>query len=103
MKPTRTFSELDWNRTPGPVRNYIMALERTLYDMNRRVEAHEKRIEKLENQNNKNSHNSSKPPSSDPPFKRKKRTQKKATVQKAVKKAINRTNSKCWTQPKVTD
>ena len=86
MKPTRTFSELDWHLTPEPVRHYIMALERALHDMNSRVETHEKRIEKLEAQTNKNSHNSSKPPSSDPPFKRKKRTQKKSKRAKGGQK-----------------
>ena len=42
MKPTRTFSELDWHLTPEPVRHYIMALERALHDVNSRVEIHEK-------------------------------------------------------------
>jgi transposase len=55
-----------------------MALEQTLHDMQQRVEAHEKRIEKLEVRTRKNSHNSSKPPSSDPPFGRQKRKQKKS-------------------------
>ena len=72
MKPTRTFSEIDWHLTPESVRHYIMALERTLHDMQIRVETHEKRIDKLEVQAKKNSRNSSKPPSSDPPFSRKK-------------------------------
>jgi transposase len=68
MALKRPFSELDWQLTPEPVRHYIMALEQTLSDMQQRIVAHEKRLEKLEVRTRKNSHNSSKPPSSDPPF-----------------------------------
>ena len=78
MALKRPFSELDWQLTPEPVRHYIMALERMLFDMEQRIATHEKRLEKLEVRTRKNSHNSSKPPSSDPPFARKKRKQKKA-------------------------
>jgi transposase len=51
-----------------------------------RGEAHEKRIEKLEVQTQKNSRNSSKPPSSDPPFSKKKRKQKKSKRAKGGQK-----------------
>ena len=44
----RSFSKLDWQLTPEPVRHYIMASERTLHDMQQRVEAPEKRIKKFE-------------------------------------------------------
>ncbi len=54
-----------------------MALERTLHDMQQRVETHEKRIEKLEVQTQKNSRNATRPPSSDPPFSRQKRKKSK--------------------------
>jgi transposase len=54
-----------------------MALEQTLSDMQQRIVAHEKRLEKLEVRTRKNSHNSSKPPSSDPPFNRQKRRKQK--------------------------
>jgi transposase len=63
-----------------------MALERTLFDMQQRIAAHEKRLEKLEVRTRKNSHNSSKPPSSDPPFSRKKRTRKKRKKAKGGQK-----------------
>jgi transposase len=86
MALNRPFSDLDWHLTPEPVRRYILYLEQALYDMQQRVESHEKRIEKLEVQTKKNSHNSSKPPSSDPPFSRKKRTQKKSKRAKGGQK-----------------
>jgi transposase len=86
MALKRPFSELDWQLTPEPVRHYIMALERTLFDMEQRIAAHEKRLEKLEVRTRKNSHNSSKPPSSDPPFSRKKRTQKRSKKAKGGQK-----------------
>jgi transposase len=86
MAPKRPFSELDWHLTPEQVRHYILYLEQTLFDMQKRVESHEKRIEKLEVQKNKDSHNSSKPPSSDPPFKKRKRKQKKSKRSKGGQK-----------------
>jgi transposase len=86
MAPQRPFSELDWLQTPEMVRHYIVALERSLHDMQQRVEAHEKRIEKLEVRTRKNSRNSGKPPSSDPPFARKKRKQKKSNNTKGGQK-----------------
>jgi transposase len=86
MAPKRPFPELDWQLTPETVRHYILSLEQTLYDMQQRGEAHEKRIEKLEVQTQKNSRNSSKPPSSDPPFSKKKRKQKKSKRAKGGQK-----------------
>ncbi|BBO71408.1 hypothetical protein DSCA_53380 [Desulfosarcina alkanivorans] len=86
MALKRPFSELDWQLTPEPVRHYIMALERTLFDMEQRIALHEKRLEKLEVRTRKNSHNSSKSPSSDPPFARKKRKQKKSKKAKGGQK-----------------
>jgi transposase len=86
MALKRPFSELDWQLTPEPVRQYIMALERTLFDMKQRIAAHEQRLEKLEVRTRKNSHNSSKPPSSDPPFNRQKRKQKKSKRSKGGQK-----------------
>ena len=86
MALKRPFSELDWQLTPEPVRHYIMALERTLFDLEQRIATHEKRLEKLEVRTRKNSHNSSKPPSSDPPFAKKKRTQKKSKKAKGGQK-----------------
>ncbi len=86
MALKRPFSELDWQLTPEPVRQYIMALERMLHDMQQRVQTHEERIEKLEVRTRKTSHNSSKPPSSDPPFGRQKRKQKKSKRSKGGQK-----------------
>jgi transposase len=86
MALKRPFPELDWHLTPQTVRQYILSLEQTLFDMQQRVESHEKRIEKLEVKTEKNSHNSSKPPSSDPPFDRKKRKQKKSKRSKGGQK-----------------
>lgn len=77
MALKRPFPDLDWQLTPQTVRQYIVSLERSLHDLQRQVETHEKRIENLEVRTKKDSHNSSKPPSSDPPFARKKRQQKK--------------------------
>ena len=82
MTLERPFSQLEWFQTPEAVRQYILALEQAVHDMGHRVEAHEKRIEKLEIQSRKNSRNSSKPPSSDPPFSKKKRKQKKSQRKK---------------------
>jgi transposase len=70
MTPTRSFSELEWHLTPETVRQYILALERALFDTQKQLQSHEVRIEKLEVQTRKDSTNSSKPPSSDSPFKR---------------------------------
>ena len=86
MALKRPFPELDWHLTPQTVRQYILSLEQTLFDMQQRVESHEKRIEKLEVKTKKNSHNSSKPPSSDPPFDRQKRKQKKSKRAKGGQK-----------------
>ena len=86
MALKRPFPELDWHLTPQTVRQYILSLEQTLYDMQQRVESHEERIEKLEVKTKKNSHNSSKPPSSDPPFDRQKRKQKKSQRAKGGQK-----------------
>ena len=86
MALKRPFPELDWHLTPQTVRQYILHLEQTLHDMQKRVESHEKRIERLEVQTKKSSHNSSKPPSSDPPFSRKKRKKKKSQRAKGGQK-----------------
>ena len=86
MALKRPFTELDWLQTPEMVRHYILYLERTLNDMQKQVESHEKRIEKLEVKTKQNSHNSSKPPSSDPPFAKKQRKQKKSSCSKGGQK-----------------
>jgi transposase len=86
MALKRPFSQLDWQMTPEPVRQYIVALEQMIFNLEQRIATHEKRLEKLEVQVRKNSHNSSKPPSSDPPFARKKRTRKKSQKPKGGQK-----------------
>lgn len=70
MEPTRPFTELDWQLTPEPVRQYIVYLEQTMMQMQNRLQQLEKRLEALEAKSNKNSRNSSKPPSSDSPYKK---------------------------------
>ena len=86
MEPIRPISDLDWQLTPEPVRQYIRHLERTLNAMQSRLEEMEKRLEKLEISNQKNSQNSSKPPSSDSPFSKQKRKQKKSKRAKGGQK-----------------
>ena len=82
MKPKRPISNLDWQLTPQPVREYVLYLERTVQELQESVDQltqlvqeqgqiiqeQNKRIEKLEARLNKNSGNSNKPPSSDPPW-----------------------------------
>ena len=86
MAPTRTFSDLDWHLTPETVRQYILALERALFDTQKQLQSHEVRIEKLEIQTQKDSTNSSKPPSSDSPFKRPERKRPKSKRAKGGQK-----------------
>ena len=86
MAPTRTFSDLDWHLTPETVRQYILALERALFDTQKQLQSHEVRIEKLEVQTRKDSTNSSKPPSSDSPFKRPERKRPKSKRAKGGQK-----------------
>lgn len=77
MKPTRPFTELDWQLTPEPVRQYIVYLEQTLSLMQNQIRQLEKRLDALETRTQKNSRNSSKPPSSDSPYSRPKRKKPK--------------------------
>ena len=86
MEPIRRISDLDWHLTPEPVRQYILYLERTIFDLQKQLEEMGHRIEKLEASAQKNSHNSSKPPSSDSPFTKKKRKQKKSKKAKGGQK-----------------
>ena len=78
MEAKRPFSQLDWLTTPQPVRDYIIYLEKTIFQMQQQLEQLEKRAEKLEAVTNMNSQNSSKPPSSDSPFDKKKKAKKKS-------------------------
>lgn len=77
MKDNRPFSHEDWLATPKPVRDYIEQLEPTVQHLLEQVKTLTERVEKLENQLNKNSNNSSKPPSSDPPYKKPKKVSSK--------------------------
>lgn len=78
MKPTRPFTELDWQLTPEPVRQYIVYLEQTMTQMQDQIQQLEKRLEALEARIQKNSRNSSKPPSSDSPYSRPKHKKSKS-------------------------
>jgi len=85
MEAKRPFSQIDWLSTPEPVREYIIYLERLIGQMQQRLDAVEKRTEKLEARTRMNSQNSSKPPSSDSPFnKQKKKTKKSKTKYKTA-------------------
>jgi len=77
MKPIRPITELEWQQTPEPVRQYIRHLERSLNVLKQQMEQAIQRIEQLEIQTKKNSQNSNKPPSSDSPFERAARKKKK--------------------------
>ena len=70
MDTKRPFSHEDWLAIPKSVREYVEQQEATIQALMDMVKKLTERVEKLENQLNKNSSNSSKPPSSDPPFKR---------------------------------
>ena len=77
MEAKRPFSQLDWLTTPQAVRDYIVYLEKTIFQMQQQLQQLEKRTEKLEVRTKMNSQNSSKPPSSDSPFNKKKKQKKK--------------------------
>ena len=76
MEAKRPFSQLDWLTTPQAVRDYIVYLEKTIFQMQQQLGQLEKRTEKLEVQTKMNSQNSSKPPSTDSPFNKKKKKKK---------------------------
>ena len=78
MEAKRPFSQLDWLSTPQPVKDYIVYLEKTIFQMQQQLGQLEKRTEKLEARTKMNSQNSSKPPSSDSPFNKKKKNKKKS-------------------------
>ena len=78
MEAKRPFNKLAWLTTPEPVREYIIELERILFNQQRRLDELENRTAKLETKLNQNSQNSSKPPSSDSPFKKPKKRSKKS-------------------------
>lgn len=68
MNPKRLLTEEDWQATPKSVQDFVIQQDSTIQELRLMVSELTKRIEKLENQLNKNSRNSSKPPSSNPPF-----------------------------------
>jgi transposase len=77
MEAKRPFSHIDWLSTPQAVKDYIVYLEKTIFQMQQQLGQLEKRTEKLEARTKMNSQNSSKPPSSDSPFDKKKKKKKK--------------------------
>jgi transposase len=86
MEAKRPFSQLDWLSTPEPVREYIIYLERLIGQMQQRLDAVEKRTEKLEARTRMNSQNSSKPPSTDSPFNKQKKKTKKSKTKRGGQK-----------------
>ena len=78
MEAKRPFSQFDWLTTPQLVKDYIIYLEKTIFQMQQQLGQLEQRTEKLEVQTKMNSQNSSKPPSSDSPFNKKKKKIKKS-------------------------
>jgi transposase len=86
MEAKRPFSQIDWLSTPEPVREYIIYLERLIGQMQQRLDAVEKRTEKLEARTRMNSQNSSKPPSSDSPFNKQKKKTKKSKTKRGGQK-----------------
>ena len=79
MEAKRPFSHIEWLSTPQAVKDYIVYLEKTIFQMRQQLGQLEKRTEKLEVRSQMNSQNSSKPPSSDSPFDKK---NKKKTKQR---------------------
>ena len=86
MEAKRPFTQLDWLTTPQAVRDYIVYLEKTIFQMQQQLEQLEKRTEKLEVRTKMNSQNSSKPPSSDSPFNKKKKQKKKVKRKRGAQK-----------------
>ena len=76
MEAKRPLSQIQWLATPQAVKDYIVYLEKTIFQMQQQLGQLEKRTEKLEVQTKMNSQNSSKPPSSDSPFIKKKKKRK---------------------------
>ena len=76
MKPNRPISDLHWQMTPEPVRDYVRYLEASLGKLQQQLKQVEERVEKLEVRTRKDSRNSSKPPSSDSPFTKPERKKK---------------------------
>lgn len=72
-------SEKDWAQTPETVKNFLLFLLRTNTELEKRIEALEKKL-------NQNSSNSSKPPSSDSPFKEKPKKNKNKRKKKRRRK-----------------
>ncbi len=68
MEAKRPFSQFDWLSTPQPVKDYIVYLEKTIFQMQQQLGQLEKRTKKLEARTKMNSQNSSKPPSAGSPF-----------------------------------
>jgi len=86
MKSKRPFSDVDWLNTPEPVRKHIQELERIILQLTGRMSEMNDRVEKVEEQLNRNSQNSNQPPSSDPPFKKPERKKKKAKQKRGGQK-----------------
>jgi len=86
MEAKRPFNKLAWLITPEPVREYIIELERIVFNLQRQLNKLEQRITQLETRANQNSQNSSKPPSSDGPSKKPKKRSKKSKRKRGAQK-----------------
>jgi len=86
MEAKRPFNKLSWLTTPEPVREYIIELERIVFNLQRQLNKLEQRITQLETRANQNSQNSSKPPSSDGPSKKPKKRSKKSKRKRGAQK-----------------
>ncbi len=71
--------QMDWERTPPAVQDYIERLNRQSKDLEKQVDALQGRVDKT-------SQTSSKPPSSDSPFNKPKRKRRKSSGKRGGKK-----------------
>ncbi len=97
MDPIRPITELEWQQTPEPVRQYIRHLERSLNELKQQMEQAIQRIEQLEIQVKKilkilANHRHQTVPLKELPGKRKK--ERKSGL-KAAKRATKPTSRRC--------
>ena len=86
MEFKRPFSQVEWLKTPEPVRQYIEMLEQSIAQLTITIAEIKERTEKLEQRTNRNSQNSNQPPSADAPFKKPKRSKKKSKKKRGAQK-----------------
>lgn len=86
MEIKRPFTIAQWLETPEAVRQYIELLEKSISQLSGSITDLKVRIEKLEQQVNRNSQNSNQPPSADGPFKKPQRESKKGKQKRGGQK-----------------